>query len=579
MKKITLIAAAVLTASTAMAVRPVANNYVRPQSVNQAGKALVANRSALHIEQLSRAGEETVIPADRPSYVATETFYIGISRDFTGYKKQIGVMPAKGSARFSNLLNQEGTWSWQFFDFSAEAPVDTTAISNDLVIKTKPASFIRDLTLVADETTYCDSVAEYLAGDPGFYGFDTAGEGEEPTEDDIFGVSACGTRDFRGSLSMTNLNRKPGLADKKDYDSNGLYTGWYDIFEKENYTDLQLTGYTIYVPCNGDPFLLSSLYFPVTYKTTDDVTLSINVYETGEKNTLGKQLGKGSVTLPAGNTEELFPEIKSYMASAYLRATTAAGLSTASPIAVYKPVTIVISGIDNEAVQQLNVSFQIGAKGPEENDAWRDPYYSQLYANHAGVNFAAKDSLGVDTTFVSRVPWVIGFGGEENEGFWFFPRDIYAFYNITYPYVENAYIGEEGFNFDAPAEGGNEVFVIDSNLDIAQLYDDMLIDAEASADWVDFEVGMVESGNHTFSAVNVTADALPEGVAGRKATIAFTGYAADFTIEVTQGDPDASINEVAAAVAKGNKVYDLQGRQVKNAARGIFISNGKKILL
>ena len=43
--------------------------------------------------------------------------------------------------------------------------------------------------------------------------------------------------------------------------------------------------------------------------------------------------------------------------------------------------------------------------------------------------------------------------------------------------------------------------------------------------------------------------------------------------------PDAAsaIRETAAKAA-GNAVYDLQGRQVKTARKGIYVTNGKKVV-
>jgi hypothetical protein len=43
--------------------------------------------------------------------------------------------------------------------------------------------------------------------------------------------------------------------------------------------------------------------------------------------------------------------------------------------------------------------------------------------------------------------------------------------------------------------------------------------------------------------------------------------------------PDAasSIRETATKAAS-NAVFDLQGRQVKNAKKGIYVTNGKKVI-
>ena len=47
---------------------------------------------------------------------------------------------------------------------------------------------------------------------------------------------------------------------------------------------------------------------------------------------------------------------------------------------------------------------------------------------------------------------------------------------------------------------------------------------------------------------------------------------------ITFDDDVTAINGVNAAVRNGAAVYDLQGRRVNNATKGVYIVNGKKVL-
>lgn len=66
-----------------------------------------------------------------------------------------------------------------------------------------------------------------------------------------------------------------------------------------------------------------------------------------------------------------------------------------------------------------------------------------------------------------------------------------------------------------------------------------------------------------------------------------THESGDFEVNVVAERPDlveveginTSIKEVNAAVKAGNAIYDMQGRRVANATKGLYIINGKKALV
>ena len=56
-----------------------------------------------------------------------------------------------------------------------------------------------------------------------------------------------------------------------------------------------------------------------------------------------------------------------------------------------------------------------------------------------------------------------------------------------------------------------------------------------------------------------------------------SGYSNLFRIDVT--DVDTGIDEVKGDEGKVNGVYDLQGRKIETPEKGIYIINGKKVLI
>ena len=73
------------------------------------------------------------------------------------------------------------------------------------------------------------------------------------------------------------------------------------------------------------------------------------------------------------------------------------------------------------------------------------------------------------------------------------------------------------------------------------------------------------------------ADALPEGAESRSATLVFVQEGAKLTVTVTQEAGETGISTVTKTTTDG-KVYNLSGRQVKPAHKGLVISNGKKYI-
>lgn len=116
---------------------------------------------------------------------------------------------------------------------------------------------------------------------------------------------------------------------------------------------------------------------------------------------------------------------------------------------------------------------------------------------------------------------------------------------------------------------------------------DITVDGEEAAEvpeWLTFSVANEdydEEGEHYAEYdLNVTAEALPAGVQGRKAEVTFFQEGAMLKVSVQQGEVIDGISQtVTGKVNNDGKLYDLSGRQVQAGKKGLVIMNGKKFIV
>lgn len=157
----------------------------------------------------------------------------------------------------------------------------------------------------------------------------------------------------------------------------------------------------------------------------------------------------------------------------------------------------------------------------------------------------------------------------------FMPYNI-ALDPTSYEYVNyGGYteIGAEGLN--APTLLWNwEAYIMGSSSSMT---------ITSNVDWLRADITRHASDDYFLNDVTILADALPADVAGRMGVLTFTdgqGYQSTWTF--VQGDAAAGIDgpTVAQPVLDPHApVYDLTGRQVSNPVKGIYLQNGKKIVV
>ena len=103
-------------------------------------------------------------------------------------------------------------------------------------------------------------------------------------------------------------------------------------------------------------------------------------------------------------------------------------------------------------------------------------------------------------------------------------------------------------------------------------------------DWLTIDIDDSSYSSNYYSKVKFTATALPEGVASRSVTLYASsekGALAADPIIITQGEEDTAIKEATVMVETGcaDKVFNLMGQKVSCAQNGLYIINGKKVIL
>ena len=85
----------------------------------------------------------------------------------------------------------------------------------------------------------------------------------------------------------------------------------------------------------------------------------------------------------------------------------------------------------------------------------------------------------------------------------------------------------------------------------------------------------VQSGNVVFAPINANTASVPYGKAYLNGTISLTAPA----LTISFGDETTGINNVNRETITNNRYFDLQGRKVVNPTKGLYIVNGKKIII
>ena len=132
----------------------------------------------------------------------------------------------------------------------------------------------------------------------------------------------------------------------------------------------------------------------------------------------------------------------------------------------------------------------------------------------------------------------------------------------------------------APAEGG---IAMDGDYQAFALYTNVTdvegawMIADESAEWLEIAIDASTLETEGYIVAQLTAEALPEGVTGRKGAFVIDADGYKLSIPVHQGDVETGVENVVAPSFNG-KTYNLLGVEVDENYKGIVIKNGKKTI-
>lgn len=581
MRKITLAAAAALTAASAMAASPVAAKVdAKPVS---AKKVVMETKQAVARFDVNAAltGSRAATATNLPLYTTPGSFYLGMdSQGYTYTSKGGGayffslIAPAAKVRYVSTAQDANPTWNWEEFVINEAGdglePAARTGAGNVLEVETSAyTQFNGGIsytgTIGGSELTWANPALGIMAGrsfgDWGLKGNDGAMFGATPAAAPTEGF-------FRGS-DMFQVDRTGATG----YNKFGVNTEFAADEWQEQGIDpetVQIDAFATYLPAGSAPFQLRGLYFPAIYISTEDMPLTISVYNVDEEGNpdMSVAVGGGEVVLPASaeaTSDIPYVEIKSKNILGY---TSDAPVVSNGTNELY----ITIEGFNAEFVKMFAIPVDMCSKVPVAD--WGGDnfnFYRRAYPKNMDMRYSGKNANTGETVELS-CPHLHAYGDSKDRTIYWMTTDFSIYYDIYFPCIFPAFV-DQTFDVEIPAEGGEGLCPIDGytglDSDIAQLWEDAIIDGEVSDDWISYEVAYSEADE--LSYVAVSADALPAGEVGRTGTIKFTGYGCDFTITVNQGEV-SGINSVAAAANGNVEFFDLQGRKLGAApANGLYI--------
>lgn len=105
-----------------------------------------------------------------------------------------------------------------------------------------------------------------------------------------------------------------------------------------------------------------------------------------------------------------------------------------------------------------------------------------------------------------------------------------------------------------------------------------LADDSDEVDWLQIDItNEVYSSEEFGFDLAFAADALPEGVTGRKAHLVFEQWGGKLEINVTQGEA-TGISVTVKKVENNTPAYNLAGQRVNSGYKGLVIKNGRKFM-
>jgi hypothetical protein len=567
MKKITLILASAALASTAFAISPKsvkADAPAIPQQMMQMEK--VAPVFNARMDKGISEASSTIFRAN--SYTDTDTIqvynntsrnmlYSGMTSTGSFYAGAVGIGGYKGETTFQSLNSDYSAWCVAAAN-STGANVagnytgSTLTIPNGLVQNYYAPMMING----TDTLTNNGALFGYSFGlGADWWGYTTTpGLGTCPTPWAYQGYWMCTV----GAMTKDATGTDPYGR----FDSAGTYTGWYEVFDS-TVTNIQTIAAGQIFPKTTTPYVVTQYWTYADITTTAETQLEVFIYPIVDGVMSQSPIAKGTaiVDAPDGTEDPIVFD---------LVAVDEDGDEVDGVISISEKVAVIVY-IDSESISSFYPVFYNSTVYPKGQ---LDSYFD----NHALVGLSYTDADGQQQTGFYPCPYTYG---SNKEGYSYYPTDAWGVFDAAFPYVYNAVTSTNGFDYDfnITLDDDNYGYAIaDSYYDIVEMIEAGYMEASSDDDWFEYNISSYEESGYTFTAIEVQAEALPEGTEGRAGTITITGAGQDFTVTVIQGQV-AGLSNVTVANNSASEYFDLQGRQLKAApANGVYLQRqGNKV--
>ena len=553
MKKVLLFAAAAIFAANVSAQAIEKVQFPKRYNVESVAPGTFKALEVSKAKKAPRKDAESGVLYNRPA----GTYYLNWTKEGRGYYMTFLMVPPLTDISFENVSTAEGdpVWSVNGNEYDAEEngdflfgslPVQDPYDANDGV------SYYYMPTLAYGENTFT------LGAGLKHNNYNTYGSGLVVDTLSYFTASDCHNIGYYGWGFMTSAT--PYLYGTGEYQGNPC-VGMVEDFEKPA---APLFIQDAFLPC------LSNLEAPIP----EGKELTLLFVELDEEGNEGEEIGRMTATTESlfeweqDMEDDKFTNGKGYSGNILFESKTTDifGQITTAPVIINTPYRVYLLGVDQEGVD---------------------------------IGFMCRfitDGTNVDDTYL-----IFDYG-----------EDGYKQYRYTNPFVmQMAFTAmydvavlqdsDEGI-YTAPVEGGTVTRANDAEYDAAYVYtaypwfDDLgnenyftyIEYADGDEEWLTDELDTqywnhTNEGSSSYYAVNIIgleAQPLPEGVAGRSATVYVYGPAAECSFVVNQGDvSDGIVAKQLNEASKKAPVYNLAGLRVGNVPlRGVYIKDGRKIL-
>ncbi len=473
--------------------------------------------------------------------------FAGLGLNGYSYNSNLSITGAFANTTFKNLTTDPATaWNWAAYQ-SGEGDDDPDVLAISSTDKDFVIPFGEDYVKNVQLTGTCESAVS----EPFIFGV-----GKSKEEDGTNSYSNCYV--YAGGTESSfayNDGETTAIITRQDPDGDlTFYTNWATPDKAKN----SMHKIYMYYEKPATPLYIEGVTLPlVGFTAQEGFNLKVKIYKASypegkTKPTLGDLIAEGDATseninasFDMGLTAIEFREL--YVEDEF-------GMSETLPyLFLDDEFIIVIEGWDNGTFSGV-----LGCQDAPLDNARISTWFEMTGEEGKMYSYTSwKTSL-----FVGLLGATYGYLHTDSET------------NITMPVAG----GEASVNVSAMLRSVTEEGAYEPRIFIENIDSDTEISEETGLPaWLSIATANVNETADKFD-LKFTAEALPDGIEGRYATIIFYQEGAQLKVNITQGNA-TGIAATKAEVKAGNaQMFNIAGQRVNNDYKGLVIKNGRKFM-